>query len=56
METITGQLDAEEIGVRLTLRIAWGDAQRRLPPLSLVAWVLPARVETVEAIRPEDSP
>ncbi|MFV2067972.1 MAG: hypothetical protein ACC645_13445 [Pirellulales bacterium] len=54
--TLSGQLDAAEIGVRLTLRLSWGDPQRRTPPLTLVTWVLPTLSETTDATQRKESP
>lgn len=41
--TLRGQLDAVDLGHRLTLSLAWGDAQRRAAPIVMCAWIAPVK-------------
>jgi hypothetical protein len=48
---LRGQLEAADIGQRLTLRLTWDEPQRREAPLRLTAWIMP---ETEPATSPPD--
>jgi hypothetical protein len=39
---ITGQLEAAEIGQRLTLQIVWDEPQRAAAPVKMAAWISPS--------------
>ena len=42
---LQGKLEPADLGQRLTVQLTWNEPQRRSAPVSLAAWVLPARSE-----------
>lgn len=54
--TLSGRLEAEEIGSRLTLEISWGSRPQSIPALQLVGWIAPESQPANESRAAEETP
>jgi hypothetical protein len=52
---LSGQLEAEDDGQRLTVSLSWEEAQRYRAPISLTTWIYPRPRNTGEAREGGDS-
>jgi hypothetical protein len=51
-----GQIQAADLGQRVTISISWGDEQRQAPPITLTSWILPKPADANSATERRTSP